>query len=106
MPVRSRRDAERLLAKVPEEHVFRCCDGGILRDMQELREAFVAMTDDTFAFHSNSDRKDFSNWVREIIGDEKLARDLGKSLNQTQAAKRLAERVAFLSSKLTAGKSS
>jgi hypothetical protein len=105
MPVRSRQDAERRLAKVPDEHVFRCCDGCIMRDMQELGEAFVAMTDETFTFHSNSERKDFRNWVRDIIGDEKLARDLGKSLNQTQAANRVAERIAFLSSKLSTGDS-
>jgi len=100
MPRILRQDAERLLAKVPEEHVFRCCDGRVLRDMKELGEALTSMTDETFAYHSNEEKKDFSNWVRDVMGDEKLARDLAKSLSRTQAAKRAAERVAFLSSKL------
>jgi hypothetical protein len=68
--------------------------------MKELGEALTSMADETFAYHSNEEKKDFSNWVRDIIRDEKLARDLQKSLNRTQAAKRVAERVAFLSSKL------
>ncbi len=96
----SRQDAERLLANVPEEYVFWCRDGRILRNMKELGEALDSMTDETFAYHSNEEKKDFSNWVRDIIGDEKLARDLGKSPSRTQAAKSVAERVAFLSRKL------
>lgn len=96
-----KQDPKRLLAKVPEEYVFRCCDGRVLRDMKELGEALTSMTEETFAYHSNEEKKDFSNWVKDIIGDEKLARDLRMSLNRTQAAKRVAERVAFLSGKLS-----
>jgi len=95
-----RQDAGRLLASVSEEYVFRCCDSCILRNMKELGEAFANMTDETFTYHSNEDKNDFSNWVRDIIGDEKLARDIGKSLNRTQAAKNVPGRIAFLSSKL------
>jgi len=95
-----KQDAERRLANVPEEYAFRCCDGCLLMSMKELEGCLEHMTDETFAYHSNEERKDFSNWVRDVMGDEKLARDLGKSLNRTQAAKRVAERVAFLSSKL------
>ena len=100
MPRILRQDAEGLLASVPQECVFRCCDGRILNHMKELREAFASMTDETFAYHSNEEKNDFSNWVRDVIGDAKLARDLGKSLKRTQAARRVAERVAFLAGKL------
>lgn len=100
MPRILRQDAERLLARVPEEYVFWCCDGRIVRDMKELRQALDTMTDEAFAYHSNEEKRDFSNWVRDVIGDAKLARDLARSLNRTQAAKRVAERVAFLSAKL------
>jgi hypothetical protein len=101
MPRILKQDAERLLANVPEQHVFWCCDGRVLRNMKELGEALANMTDETFAYHSNEEKKDFSNWVRDIIKDEKLARDLEKSLSRTQAAKSVAERIAFLSGKLT-----
>lgn len=100
MPRILRQDAEKLLANVPEQYVFWCCDGRVLRNMKELEEALANMTDETFAYHSNEEKKDFSNWVKDVIGDDKLARDLRKSLTRTRAAKMVAERVAFLSGKL------
>ena len=93
--------AQKFLSKVPEEYVFRCQDGRLLRDMKELAEALTTMTDETFTYHSNLEKKDFSNWVREIIGDEKLARDLEKATDRTQAAKQVASRVGVLSRKLS-----
>ncbi len=95
-----RQAAERLLANVPEEYVFRCCDGRTLRNMQELSDAFSGMTDETFAYHANTDKNDFSNWTRDVIQDEKLARDLERSTNRTRAAKNMADRVSFLKGKL------
>ena len=91
--------AQKFLSKVPEEYVFLCQDGRVLRDMNELAEALSAMTDETFAYHSNVEKKDFSNWVRDIIGDEKLAKDLEKATNRALAAKQASSRVGFLSRK-------
>ena len=79
-------DAERLLASVPEDYVFRCCDGSILGSLRELEAALASMADEVFAFHSNDEKSDYSNWVRDVVGDDKLARDLAKSSNRTQAA--------------------
>ena len=93
-------DAERILADVPEENVFRCCNGRIFRNMNELNQAFGSMEDEHFAYHANTERNDFSNWVKDIIKDDKLARDLAKSLNQSQAAKAVADRMSFLNNKL------
>ena len=92
--------AQKLLAKVPDEYVFRCQDGRILRDMNELAEALATMTDETFVYHSNVEKKDFSNWVRDIIGDEKLAKDLEKVESRAQAAKQAATRVATITRRL------
>jgi hypothetical protein len=58
------------------------------------------MTYETFTYHSNEEKKDFGNWVRDVIGDQKLARDLDRSSHPMQAAKRVAERVSFLSGRL------
>ena len=100
MPRILRQDAERLLANVPEEYVFRCCDGSIIRNMKGLGEAFTTMTNEAFAYHSNEQKKDFSNWVGDVIGDQKLASDLRRSLDRTQAAKSVSQRVASLTAKL------
>lgn len=86
-------DAQKFLAIVPEEYVFRCHDGRILKNVKELGEALAVMADETFAYHSNSEKKDFSNWVRDVIGDEKLAKDLENALNRNQATRIVTDRI-------------
>jgi hypothetical protein len=93
-------DAGKLLGDVPVEYVFRCNDGSIFKNMRELRDGLTVISDQAFTFHANADKNDFSNWVRDIIKDEKLARDLLKSPNRLRAAKSVAARVSFLSGKL------
>ena len=88
--------ADNLLANVPEEYVFRCCDGGIYRNAQELANALTTMAEETYAYHASKERNDFSNWVRDIMKDDKLARDLTKAQNKMQARKAILERIAYL----------
>lgn len=95
-----KQDAERFLANVPDENVFRCYDGRMLRNVEELSRAFSNMGDESFTHHVNTEKNDFSNWVKDVIKDEKLARDLAKSRNQSQASKAVVDRISFLSSKL------
>ncbi|MDY6917337.1 MAG: hypothetical protein SVP26_05240 [Chloroflexota bacterium] len=93
-------DAARLLGNVPQENVFWCCDGQVFRNMRELGQAFASMTDEAFAHHSNQDKCDFATWVRDVIGDSKLARDLARSQAPAQAGHRVEQRVEFLSARL------
>lgn len=95
-----KQDAERMLADVSQGREFRCSDGRMLRNMVDLEKGLQTMTDETFSYHSNADKTDFSNWVDDVIGDEKLARDLRKSPDRIVAAKNVASRIAFLDSKL------
>jgi len=95
-----KKDAERLLANVPEEYVFRCHDGRTFRNMEELGQAFRSMGDEGFTYHANAEKNDFSNWVKNVIKDDKLARDLAKSRDQLQAAKTVENRISFLMEKL------
>jgi len=95
-----KQEAKRLLDGVPEEYVFRCCDGGILRNMKELGDALKTMTDETYAFHANTEKNDFTNWVKDIIKDERLAKDLQKAPNRAQAANLVGSRMSLLSKRL------
>jgi len=100
MPRLSQLYVRRLLKDVPEEHVFRCQDGAILRNMRDLRDALINMTDEVFTYHSGNGNSEFSDWARNILADRKLANNLGESVSRMRAARIVAERVAFLSSKL------
>ena len=97
---KAKEQAERLLAKVPEEYIFRCQDGRIFKDMKELAEGLASMLDDTFAYHANVERNDFGKWVKDIINDDKLASDLAMSISRAEAAGYVAARLNFLTSKL------
>jgi len=94
--IKEKQEAQRFLADVPQEYVFWCHDGQILRNMKELGDALSAMTDETYGYHWNAEKKDFSNWVRDTIGDVKLAKDLEEATNRLQAAEYVAARVTFL----------
>jgi hypothetical protein len=84
------------LSDVSDEKRFWCHDGRYLKNLEELEAALEQMTNDTFAYHSSESKTDFSNWVRDVIGDEKLARDLLKATTRAQAAKNVASRIEWL----------
>lgn len=96
---KEKRQLDKLLVKVPAEYVFYCHDGSVFADVRELAEGLEAMSDETFAYHSNLEKQDFSNWVRDIVGDEELANDLAKATNRLQAAEYLVARIALLTRK-------
>jgi hypothetical protein len=94
--------AEAMLGDIPEEKRFWCHDGRYLKNLDELKDALEQMTADTFSYHSNETKTDFSNWVKDVVGDEKLSRDLLKCTTKEQAAKAVADRVRWLKSKINA----
>ena len=94
--------AESWLGEVPQEEQFWCKDKRVLKSLPELSVALKQMDEETFRFHSNENRNDFSNWVRDVIGDEKLCRDLLKSTTRAQAIKSVDGRVVWLKSKIEA----
>jgi hypothetical protein len=91
-----KQEAKRLLADVPNEYVFRCHDGLTLQGMKELGNALNSMADETYVFHANTEKNDFTNWVRDVIKDDVLAKDLQKATKRSYAAKLVASRIAML----------
>lgn len=96
----SKDEAKRRLSDVPDEKRFWCHDGRYIKNLGELEKALSDMGDEVFHRHSGEGRSDFSNWVRDVIGDDKLARDLGKARSRVQASQAVAQRISFLESKL------
>ncbi len=78
------------LQDVPPQHVFWVNNGPLLRNIYELRDELKSMRDETYSYHVNREKNDFSSWARDIIGDEKLARDLRKSRGREEASERIA----------------
>jgi hypothetical protein len=93
-------EAKRRLGDVPEDKRFWCHDGKAVRNLRELRKTLVDMSDETFQYHLGGARNDFSKWVREVVGDDRLAEDLIKTGSRMQASQAVAQVISFLESKI------
>lgn len=65
---------------VPEDKAFWVNDGNrtLIRNIYELTEAISSMKEKTFKFHVNKNKNDFSEWIRHVMGDEKLADEVAR----------------------------
>lgn len=94
-------DRKKLIHDVQPEFFFRLKDGGVLRNIPQLKRALAKMSDDTFYHHVNEHKNDFSAWVKDIHGDLGLANALkqhkDKELIELEVEKAL--RHAFLQNK-------
>lgn len=96
----SKEEAKRRLGDVPDDKRFWCHDGKTIKNLRELRKALNDMSDETFHYHSGEGRNDFSKWIRDVVGDDKLAEDLSKAGSRMQASQAVAQRISFLESKI------
>ena len=92
----SKEVALKMLGDVPPENNFWCIDGRVLKNLPETVAALKEMTDETFRQHVNEEKNDFANWVRDVIGDEKLSLDLRQSKTRAEAARVISNRIAWL----------
>jgi hypothetical protein len=96
----SKEEANRRLGYVPDEKRFWCQDGKVVKSLKELEKALNDMSDETFHYHAGEGRNDFTSWIGDVVGDNKLANDLSKAKSRMQASKAVAQRISFLQSKL------
>ena len=95
-----KQEAQRLLADVPAEYVFRVNDGQVLHGMGELGEGLKTMSDETYIYHVNEEKHDFYNWAKDVIGDKVLAANLRLASTRTQAIRTVSSRIYTLSRRL------
>jgi hypothetical protein len=82
-----------LLSDVAEEKVFWSHDGQIFKNLYELDRGLNNMSDEAYRYHANAEKNDFSVWVREVIGDDSLAKSLDKASNRMDAAMKVEGRI-------------
>lgn len=97
--IRKKEDAIRALSDAPMENHFWVCDGSVLKNLYELRSAVKKMKKDVYNYHANEEKNDFSNWVKDIMGDTKLAGDISKAKNKREMVKVLGQRIKWLKKK-------
>lgn len=99
MAILTKKQAQNALKEAPPEHVFLVCDGSRISSLAGLHQALEQMKGEVYAYHASPQRNDFSTWVKDIFGDEKLAADLRVSRSQAEAARMVARRVEWLRNK-------
>jgi hypothetical protein len=87
-------DSAGILADIDGDKRFFCQDGCIIKNLTELSECLNHMTDEVFHHHVTSGKNDFSNWVRDVLGDDKLASELYDADSTQEASKIINERLA------------
>jgi hypothetical protein len=88
--------AQRILADVPDEKRFWLADGRYLKNLDELEAALVQLSPEVFKAHCNEAKSDFSNWVKDVMGDDELASNLSKCTTREQAARAVSGRIQYL----------
>ena len=96
MPIRNKEDALRVLRHVSDEKRFYCHDGKILNNLYELKNALENISHACYIHHVTEEKNDFARWVRDVLGDDKLANDLAKASTQKEAAIIVKDRIAWL----------
>ena len=91
------RGSKRFLTDVSPEYSFWVCDGRVLKNLRDLRDALAVMTEETYSYHVNEAKNDFHNWVKDIVGDDILANQLLQAGNTVSAARLVTDRIASLS---------
>ena len=99
MVTQIKQNPARILASVADEKRFFCQDGSVLASLSELAERLRQMRQEAFRYHATYDKNDFANWVRDVLGDEVLAKKLRSIYDQLEASKVVANKVAWLESK-------
>jgi hypothetical protein len=54
------------------------------------------MSQENFDHHVNNTNNDFSNWIRDVLGDQQLAEDLFEIKEPAEASKVISERISLL----------
>ena len=75
------------IVNASDEACFWVLDGRVLRNLNDLAVALDEMSEETYSHHVNSEKNDFSVWVKEILKEPKVAVSLKKSKDKKGAVK-------------------
>ena len=95
----TKEEAKNYLREVYSEQCFWVNNGNVLKNIEELANALATISDETYGYHVNGERNDFSKWVNDILGDKKLANELLSSKNRQSASKKVKDRLSSLKKK-------
>ncbi|MFH1398513.1 MAG: hypothetical protein ABIG95_00185 [Candidatus Woesearchaeota archaeon] len=85
--------ARRILRVVPSKQSFWLCTNRDLRSLNSLANELEDSNDDVFRYHVNRYKNDFSNWVKDIIGDNDFAREISRIRTKPTLVRKIREKI-------------
>lgn len=79
----------RAVVDVAPEKAFWVRDGQVLKNLKDLAVALEKMSEATFKYHVTKEKNDFTKWVKDVFGDEKLAKELSTAKTAKAAANKV-----------------
>ena len=99
------RESRRILSRVPLNVGFWLCTNEQLRNLDELGQSLQRVGDEVFRYHVNRDKNDFEVWIRDVIKDRELAREISRIKTKETLVRKISERVDKLRAVLKKAKS-
>lgn len=96
IPRLNKKQANKILGDVPHDKVFWLNDGRSLKNLNELSKALNKMDMGLYKYHVNKDKNDFMNWIRHVIGDNLLAKNIAKNKNNNVMYNAVKKRISQL----------
>ena len=81
------------LRTLPDDEAFWLCNNQTVHSLHELAEMLPELDDTTFRYHIQRDRNDFEDWIKNVIGDRELAREIARVKTKQTLAKKITARV-------------
>ena len=85
--------AKKILRIVPVSKSFWLCTNEYLRSLNTLAVSLECATDDVFRYHVDKYKNDFSTWVKDIIDDKDLAREISRIKTRYTLVRKIRENV-------------
>lgn len=77
--------------KLTPEHYFYVNNGSVLKNLSDLKNQLVGMSEDTFRYHVNEQKNDFYNWVKSSLMNEELAEKIKNDMTKEAMLNHLKE---------------
>jgi len=69
------------------EKGFYVSDGSVYASLADLAKGLRRMHPDTYQYHANEQKNDFHNWIKDVFGDQKLAKQVLDARDQKQLSR-------------------
>ncbi len=87
--------ANKILGNTENECQFLSSDGDSFSSLKDLWRGIKKMDDNTFLYHTDKGKNDFSNWIRRCLGDARLADSL-IGLNRKKSLDKIGARIIYV----------